>query len=129
MPIPDSPDFPCNFQVGKCAKDQRRLAPALGCLRNCPFDRGAFFSWSPFSSEGDAITRERRQQFFWEQQYAATVLETDEARLGLRVETLEATLFLRLLDLTGAPEDQEDSKAVEEALRNLSVLKHERGIA
>ncbi len=75
------------------------------------------------------MAREKRRQFFWERQYASTVLETDEVRLGVRVKTLEATLFMRLLDLTGAPQDQEESKAVEEALRNLAVLKHERGIA
>ena len=67
--------------------------------------------------------------FSWERQYLSTVLETDEVRLGVRVKTLEATLFMRLLDLTGAPQDQEESKAVEEALRNLAVLKQERGIA
>jgi len=50
-------------------------------------------------------------------------------RLGVRVKTLEAKLFMRLLDLTGAPQNQEESKAVEEALRNLAVLKQERGIA
>ena len=52
-----------------------------------------------------------------------------EFTLGVRVKTLEATLFMRLLDLTGAPQDQEESKAVEEALCNLAVLKQERGIA
>ena len=67
--------------------------------------------------------------FSWERQYLSTVLETDEVRLGVRVKTLEATLFMRLLGLTGAPQDQEESKAVEEALRNLAVLKQERGIA
>ena len=67
--------------------------------------------------------------FSWERQYLSTVLETDEVRLGVRVKTLEATLFMRLLDLTGAPQDQEESKAVEEALCNLAVLKQERGIA
>ena len=67
--------------------------------------------------------------FPWERQNLSTVLETDEMRLGVRVKTLEAKLFMRLLDLTGAPQDQEESKAVEEALRNLAVLKQERGIA
>ena len=75
------------------------------------------------------MAREKRRQFFWERQYTATVLETDDVRLGVQVKTLEATLLLRLLDLTGAPQDQEESKAVEEALRNLAVLKQERGIA
>ena len=70
-----------------------------------------------------------QRPFFWESQYTSTVLETDEVRLGARVKTLEATLLLRLLDLTGAPLDQEESKAVEEALHNLAVLKQERGIA
>ena len=67
--------------------------------------------------------------FPWERPNLSTVLETDEMRLGVRVKTLEAKLFMRLLDLTGAPQDQEESKAVEEALRNLAVLKQERGIA
>ena len=67
--------------------------------------------------------------FPWERQNLSTVLETDEMRLGVRVKTLEAKLFMRLLDLTGAPQDQEESKAVEEALRNLAALKQERGIA
>ena len=76
------------------------------------------------------MAREKsRRPFFWERQYTSTVLESDEVRLGVRVKTLEATLFMRLLDLTGAPQDQEESKAVEEALRNLAVLKEERGIA
>jgi len=76
------------------------------------------------------VAREKpNPPFPWERQYLSTVLETDEVRLGVRVKTLEATLFMRLLDLTGAPQDQEESKAVEEALRNLAVLKQERGIA
>jgi hypothetical protein len=76
------------------------------------------------------VAREKsRRPFFWERQYTSTVLETDEVRLGVRIRTLEATLFMRLLDLTGAPQDQEESKAVEQALRNLAVLKQERGIA
>jgi len=76
------------------------------------------------------VAREKpNPPFPWERQYLSTVLETDEMRLGVRVKTLEAKLFMRLLDLTGAPQDQEESKAVEEALRNLAVLKQERGIA
>ena len=76
------------------------------------------------------MAREKpKPPFSWERQYLSTVLETDEVRLGVRVKTLEATLFMRLLDLTGAPQDQEESKAAEEALRNLAVLKQERGIA
>ena len=76
------------------------------------------------------MAREKsHRRFSWERQYTSTVLESDEVRLGVRVKTLEATLFMRLLDLTGAPQDQEESKAVEEALRNLAVLKEERGIA
>jgi len=76
------------------------------------------------------VAREKpNPPFSWERQYLSTVLETDEVRLGVRVKTLEATLFMRLLDLTGAPQDQEESKAVEEALCNLAVLKQERGIA
>ena len=70
-----------------------------------------------------------RRPFLWEQQYAATLLESDEVQLAVRVKTIEATLLMRLLDLTGAPEDQEESEAAEEALRNLASLKHERGIA
>jgi len=73
--------------------------------------------------------KKSHRRFFWEQQYTATVLETDEVRLGVRVKILEAILLMRLLDLTGAPEDQEESKAVENALRNLAALKRERGIA
>ena len=95
-----------------------------------PFDRGAFFSSLSWSSEGDSVAREKsRRPFFWERQYTSTVLESDEVRLGVRIRTLEATLFMRLLDLTGAPQDQEESKAVEEALCNLAVLKQQRGIA
>jgi len=76
------------------------------------------------------VAREKpNPPFSWEPQYLSTILETDEVRLGARVKTLEATLFMRLLDLTGAPQDQEESKAVEQALRNLAVLKQERGIA
>jgi hypothetical protein len=75
------------------------------------------------------MAREKSHPFSWEQQYTETVLETDAVRLGVRVKTLEAALLMRLLDLTGAPEDQEESKAVEEALRNLAALKQERGIA
>jgi len=76
------------------------------------------------------VAREKpNPPFPWERQNLSTVLETDEVRLGVRVKTLEAKLFMRLLDLTGAPQDQEESKAVEEALRNLAVLKQERGIA
>src|SRR4029453_15206998 len=76
------------------------------------------------------MARERsRRRFSWEQQYTETVLETNAVRLGVRVKTLEAALLMRLLDLTGALEDQEESKAVEEALRNLAALKQERGIA
>jgi len=76
------------------------------------------------------VAREKpNPPFPWERQNLSTVLETDEMRLGVRVKTLEAKLFMRLLDLTGAPQDQEESKAVEEALRNLAVLKQERGIA
>ena len=54
------------------------------------------------------------RRFSWEQQYTETLLETDAVRLGARVKTLEAALLMRLLDLTGAPEDQKESKAVEE---------------
>jgi len=76
------------------------------------------------------VAREKpNPPFPWERQNLSTVLETDEMRLGVRVKTLEAKLFMRLLDLTGAPQDQEESKAVEEALRNLAALKQERGIA
>jgi len=42
--------------------------------------------------------------FFWEQQYNDTLLESDEVQLAVRVKTIEATLLMRLLDLTGAPE-------------------------
>ena len=69
------------------------------------------------------------KRFFWEQQLTATISETDQVRLGVRFQILEAILLVRLLDLTGAPQDQEESKAVGEALGNLAVLKQKRGIA
>ena len=95
-----------------------------------PFGRGAFFPSLSWSSEGDAMAPDKlHRPFSWEQQYTETLLETDAVRLGARVKTLEAALLMRLLDLTGAPEDQKESKAVEEALRNLAALKQERGIA
>ena len=73
------------------------------------------------------MTSER--QFFWERQYTETVLETDNVRLAVKIKTLEATLLLRLLELTGTSTDQEESKAVEKALRALEILRQERGIA
>ena len=104
--------------------------PRHGFSPRRPFDRGGFFSSLSSASEEDETASEiYARPFSWELQYAATVFETDDVRLGIRIETLEATLFMRLLDLTGAAEDQEESKAVEKALCNLAVLKHERGIA
>ena len=70
-----------------------------------------------------------QRPFSWERQYYETVSETDDVQLAVRVKTLEGTLLLRLLDLTGDLEDEEELRAVEGALHALAVLKRERGIA
>ena len=122
--------FPEQLPCGTIRSEINAVLHRRGFSPIRPFDRGAFFSSLSWSSEGDSVAREKpNPPFSWERQYLSTVLETDEVRLGVRVKTLEATLFMRLLDLTGAPQDQEESKAVEEALCNLAVLKQERGIA
>ena len=122
--------FPAAAPCGNIGSEINAVLHRRGFSPIRPFDRGAFFSPLSWSSEGDSVAREKsRRPFFWERQYTSTVLESDEVRLGVRIRTLEATLFMRLLGLTGAPQDQEESKAVEEALRNLAVLKQERGIA
>jgi len=122
--------FPEQLACGTISTEINAVLHRRGFSPIRPFERGAFFSSLSWSSEGDSVAREKsHRRFSWERQYTSTVLESDEVRLGVRVKTLEATLFMRLLDLTGAPQDQEESKAVEEALRNLAVLKQERGIA
>ena len=122
--------FPAAAPCGNIGSEINAVLHRRGFSPIRPFDRGAFFSSLSWSSEGDSVAREKSNPpFSWERQYLSTILETDEVRLGARVKTLEATLFMRLLDLTGAPQDQEESKAVEQALRNLAVLKQERGIA
>ena len=122
--------FPEQLPCGTIRSEINAVLHRRGFSPIRPFDRGAFFSSLSWSSEGDSVAPEKpNPPFSWERQYLSTVLETDEVRLGVRVKTLEATLFMRLLDLTGAPQDQEESKAVEEALCNLAVLKQERGIA
>ena len=70
-----------------------------------------------------------RTLFAWESEYYRTVLEKDDVRLAVRVKTLEGKLLLRLLDLSGDPEEEEELMAVEEALRALAILKKDRGIA
>ena len=70
-----------------------------------------------------------RTMFAWESEYYDMVLENDDVRLAERMETLEGTLLLRLLDLSGDLEDKEELMAVEEGLRALALLKKDRGIA
>ena len=53
-----------------------------------------------------------RTLFAWESEYYRTVLEKDDVRLAVRVKTLEGKLLLRLLDLSGDPEEEEELMAV-----------------
>jgi hypothetical protein len=39
--------------------------------------------------------------FQWERHHADTLVERDDERLVVRIETIEAALLMKLLDLTG----------------------------
>jgi len=116
------------FPRGTMCSEINALLPDVGFLQYAPLIEELFWSWS--REGGDAMKRKKlHKRFLWEKQFTATISETDEVRLGMRIQILEAILLMRLLDLTGAPEDQEESKAVEAELRKLALLKQERGIA
>ncbi len=68
----------------------------------------------------------KTQEYPWEKDYEAAVLETDNGRLGERAIVAEGALMARLLELTSRRDHALEIRAVEDALKGLRMLKHER---
>ena len=62
----------------------------------------------------------------WQVPYLAALAEADPARLFLKLNEAEAAIFNRLQDLSIARESEERN-ALDDAIRNLRVLKRARG--
>ena len=65
-------------------------------------------------------------RFPWEQLCVGTGLKTDHARQPERIKIAEETLVARSLELKDNAEHEAEFQAIEDALRNLAVLKRKR---
>jgi hypothetical protein len=59
----------------------------------------------------------------WQAPYLRALMETEQAKLGVRLESAQKAILLRM---KSTPESQEETQALEDALRGLSILKRER---
>lgn len=62
----------------------------------------------------------------WQVPYLAALAEADPARLFLKLNEAEAAIFNRLQALSTAPRESEERNALDDAIRNLRVLKRSR---
>jgi hypothetical protein len=62
----------------------------------------------------------------WRLAYRAAALEPDNARLEKRIKAAQDLMMLRLLELFNTQENRSEIRAIEKALRTLSVIKWER---
>jgi hypothetical protein len=59
----------------------------------------------------------------WQSPYLRALMETEQTKLGARLEVAQKAILLRMKSI---PESQEETQALEDALRGLSILKRER---
>ena len=64
--------------------------------------------------------------FPWKRVYRAATLETNNARLEKRIQTAEATLLARLIELEGLRENELEIRAIENAIRTLWTIRWRR---
>ena len=72
------------------------------------------------------LPRSSRIKFIWEDDYKAAALETDDVRLGDRIQLAEGKLLGRFLQLTNREEDEVEIEAVEAALMAIHTMQRER---
>lgn len=61
----------------------------------------------------------------WEQVYADAMLETDEQKLGNRIDVAMAVLSDSLHEAAQSPQDMREKQAILDALRTLRLLQKE----
>jgi hypothetical protein len=58
----------------------------------------------------------------WQIPYLRALMETEQTKLGTRFDSAQKAILLRM---KGTPESQDETEALEDALRGLSILKRE----
>ena len=65
-------------------------------------------------------------QYEWQNDYRAALIELNPKRLPTRIEKAEATIAARRLALSSPVGHEEEIAALENAFRNLEILRRER---
>jgi hypothetical protein len=65
-------------------------------------------------------------KYEWQNDYRAALIELNQKRLSMRIEKAEATIAARRLALYFPVGHEEEIAALENAFRNLDILKRER---
>ena len=60
----------------------------------------------------------------WQTPYLRALMETEQTKLGARLDLAQKAILLRMKSI--GPGSQEETQALEDALRGLSILKRER---
>ena len=65
-------------------------------------------------------------KYEWQNDYRAALIVLNQNRLSMRIEKAEATIALRRLALNSPVGQEDEIAALENAFRNLEILKRER---
>jgi hypothetical protein len=65
-------------------------------------------------------------KYEWQNDYRAALIELNQKRLSMRIEKAEATIAVRRLALNSPVGHEDEIAALENAFRNLEILKRER---
>lgn len=68
---------------------------------------------------------DRDNSNLWREAFQAAVLETDPKKVRLRIEAAESAIFIQLQRLSAGSKDQDEHKAIDDALRMLRIIKKE----
>jgi hypothetical protein len=65
-------------------------------------------------------------KYEWQNEYHAALIELNQNRLPTRIEKAEATIVARRIALTSPVGHEDEIAALENAFRNLEILRRER---